>query len=309
MPADLAARPARAPILGWPTAGDAASWGPWIGAILAIGLSVAALAQLSHASTAALAMVRRLSPAVWIAFAAGYLIQPIADLVIFRRVWRLPLSAFGVMLRKVVINETLFGYTGELYFYLWAKRRPELSQAPFGAIKDVNVISALAANVLTLVLLPVSASGLERLSLHPRFGFALWSGLGFVALTFSALLFARRLFSLGRRDLVFVTVVHALRLAATTGLTLLVWRLALPEVAMGLWLVLLASRLLLARLPFLANKDLVFANLMLVLFGAGSPTALLLATLALATLAAHVAVMALVGSQDLLGVVRRLVRP
>lgn len=280
-----------------------------MGGILAIGLSAAALAQLSHASADALAMVRRLSPAVWIAFAAAYLIQPVADLVIFRRLWRLPLEAFGVMLRKVVINETLFGYTGEFYFYLWAKRRAALSDAPFGAIKDVNVLSALAANVLTLVLLPVSAAGLERLSLHPGFGFALWSGLGFVALTFGVLLFARRVFSLSRRDLVFVAIVHALRLAATTGLTLLVWRLALPHVAMGLWLVLLASRLLLARLPFLANKDLVFANLMLVLFGAGSPTALLLATLAIATLLAHVAVMALVGSQDLLGAVRRIVRP
>ena len=273
MAADIAARPARSLSLSNP------AWRSWAGGLLAVGLAAVTLLQLSESSSQALAMVQRFSPALWGVFVLLYLVQPLADLVIFRRLWRLPLAGLGVMMRKVVINETLFGYGGELYFYIWARRRRELSEAPFGTIKDVNVISALTANVLTLALLLVSAHGLEKVNLATQFGPALWPGLA-----------------------------HVLRLAITTVLTLLLWRMALPQVAWEVWLALMAGRLLLARLPFLPNRDLVFANLLLVLFGAGSPTALLLATLAIATLLAHLVVIVLVGSPDLLRAVGKAVR-
>jgi len=318
MAADFAARPAGSPALTGRAVGSGEpeavlprpsyAWRAWAGGLLAIGLSAAVLVQLSQASSETLETVRRLSPAVWSVFAVLYLVQPLADLVIFRRLWRLPITGLGVILRKVVINETLFGYGGELCFYLWAKRRPELSAAPFGAIKDVNVISALGANILTLIMLLVSAACLERVDLEREFGPAFWPGLGVIALTFGVMFFARRVFSLTRRELAFVAMAHTVRLAATSGLTLLLWRLALPEVAPGVWLALMAGRLLMARLPFLPNKDLMFANLILVLFGVGSPTALLLATLAIATLIAHLAVIVLVASPGLLRAVRKAVR-
>ena len=302
MAADIAARPARSLSLSNP------AWRSWAGGLLAVGLAAVTLLQLSESSSQALAMVQRFSPALWGVFVLLYLVQPLADLVIFRRLWRLPLAGLGVMMRKVVINETLFGYGGELYFYIWARRRRELSEAPFGTIKDVNVISALTANVLTLALLLVSAHGLEKVNLATQFGPALWPGLALIALSFGLLLFARRVFSLTRKDLIWVTWAHVLRLAITTVLTLLLWRMALPQVAWEVWLALMAGRLLLARLPFLPNRDLVFANLLLVLFGAGSPTALLLATLAIATLLAHLVVIVLVGSPDLLRAVGKAVR-
>ncbi len=282
--------------------------GSWAGGLLAVGLSAAALLQMRGASAEALATVQRLSPAVWGVFGLLYLTQPVADYVIFRRLWRLPIAGFGVMLRKVVINEILFGYSGELYFYLWARRRAALSDAPFGAIKDVNILSALLSNVMTLAMLLVSAAGLERVNLARELGPALWPGLALVGLSFGVLFFSRRVFSLTRQELVFVSVVHAVRLLAASGLTLWLWRLALPDVALGVWVVLMTSRLLLARLPFVANKDLVFANLVLVLFGVGSPTALLLATLAFATLLAHLAVVVVVGAPDLFRAVGKKAR-
>ena len=282
---------------------------PWAGGLLAVGLFGAALLQLSQVSAEALATVRRLSPAAWGVFALLCLAQPVADMVIFRRLWRLPLRGFAVMMRKTVINEFLFGYTGELYFYLWARRQAGLSEAPFGAIKDVNILSALGGNVLTLILLPISAVVVQKVSLVRELGPVLWPGLVVVALTFGLLLFRRRVFSLTRGELAYVAAVHGLRLLVVSGLTLLLWRLALPGVAFGVWLVLLTGRLLLARLPFVANKDLMFANLVLLLFGAGSPTALLLATLAIVTLLAHLAITALVSAPRMLTAARSEVQP
>ncbi|WP_091743154.1 hypothetical protein [Phenylobacterium immobile] len=265
-------------------------WTVWAAGALAVGLGAAATAQLSRASDETLAMIGQLSPAVWAAWVALYLVQPVADAVIFRRLWGLKLADFGVVLRKVAINEVLFGYTGELFFYLWARRRARLAAAAFGAIKDVNIVSALGGNVLTLATLGLSAHALKSIDLGRQLGPLLWPSLAVVGLSFAVPLFARRLFSLTRRELLYVSVVHAARMAVSSALTLLVWRSALPGVEPGVWLALLAGRLLLARLPLVANKDLVFANLLLALFGAGSPTAILLATLAIATLLTHLAV-------------------
>lgn len=275
---------------------------PWAGGVFAIALFIVTLLQLGQVSSEALATVQRLPPSVWLVFGLLYLVQPLADQLIFRRLWGLSFRSFGVMLRKVVINEILFGYSGELYFYVWAKGRAELGKTPFGAVKDVNILSALGGNIQTLILLMVSAISLTQIDLAHQFGPALWPGLAMVALTFGVLLFRKQVFSLSRPELVFVAWVHAARIVASTGLTLLLWWLALPEVAPEIWLVLLASRLLLARLPFVANKDLVFANIVLVLMGAGSPAALLLATVAIATLMMHLAVTVVVGAPDLLRV-------
>lgn len=279
-------------------------WMLWAAAGLALALTAAAGAQLSRASAETFAMIRQLSPTVWAAWIALYLVQPIADAAIFRRLWGLRAADFGVVARKVAINELLFGYVGELYFYLWARRRAGLADAAFAAIKDVNIVSALGGNALTLAVLAISAFALRSIDIGRQLGPLLWPGLGVVALSFAILVFARRVFSLSRRELIEVAAIHLVRLAAASVLTLLVWRLALPGVEPAIWLALLAGRLLLARLPFVANKDLVFANLMLALFGAGSPTAILLAALAIATLLAHLAVIFLTGASDRLRAIR-----
>jgi hypothetical protein len=95
-----------------------------------------------------------------------------------------------------------------------------------------------------------------------------------------------------------------LRVLATTGLTVLLWRLALPEVALGVWLLLAALRLLVARLPFLTNKDLVFANLAFLVIGRETEIGALLGTLAVMTLVAHLTVVLLLAGPDALRAIR-----
>jgi len=87
----------------------------------------------------------------WLVFTANYFSGPIGDWIIFRRLWRIPWSGLGALIRKLVTNELVFGYLGETQFYAWA--RANMTVAPFGAIKDVAVLSALVGNVATLALL------------------------------------------------------------------------------------------------------------------------------------------------------------
>ncbi|WP_181242635.1 hypothetical protein [Caulobacter vibrioides] len=72
--------------------------------------------------------------------------------------------------------------------------------------------------------------------------------------------------------------------------------MALPEVESGVWLVLMAVRYLVSRIPLLANKDLVFGNLMVFLLGPQAVVAVLLAALALATLLIHLGVIVILGA-------------
>jgi hypothetical protein len=55
--------------------------------------------------------------------------------------------------KKRISNEVLLGYSGEAYFYAWARQRTQMVAAPFGAVKDVTILSAIAGNAITLIMM------------------------------------------------------------------------------------------------------------------------------------------------------------
>lgn len=281
----------------------------WLGGALSAGLVVAIVLQLGGASAEVLKTIGRLPLLAWPALVLLYLIQPVFDFAVFRRLWNLPAAGFEALLRKNVINEVVLGYSGEAYLYVWARRAASVVPAPFAAIKDANIVSALLGNVLTLVLAAISATQLRDLDFAQRMGPALWSGLIPLGISLGVLAFGRRVFSLRLSQLAYVTVVCGLRLIVWIGLNVLIWRMALPDVPAGLWIVLLAIRCLVSRIPLITNKDLVFGNLMLLLLGPHSTVAVLLAALALITLVLHLAVIVGLGAVDLARSVRRASRP
>lgn len=274
---------------------------PWalLGATLGAGMALAIVLQLRSATFEVLATIRQLPTLVWPALLLLYLVQPLFDFVVFRRLWNLPPAGLTALLRKNVINEVVLGYSGEAYLYLWARRTAGAAGAPFAAIKDVNILSALLGGVLTLVLAAISMTQLRELDFARQVGAALWSGVIPLAISAGVLLFGRRVFSLSLPQLAYVGAIHIVRLAIWTGLTLLIWRMALPEVPASDWIVLLAIRCLVSRLPLISNKDLLFGNLVLLALSPHAPIAVLLAALALITLLLHLMVIVGLGVLDL----------
>lgn len=271
----------------------------WVGVALSIGLVAAVVLQLGGATSEILTAIRDLPPLVWPVLLLLYLVQPAFDYLIFRRLWDLPPAGFKALLRKNVINEVVLGYSGEAFLYVWARRAAQVVEAPFAAIKDANIISALLGNLLTLALAAISLAELRNLDFAQRLGPALWSGLIPMAISVGVLIFGRQVFSLRLGQLAYVGAVNIGRLAAWTVLNIAVWRMALPEVPTGQWIVLLAIRCLISRIPLISNKDLVFGNLVLLLLGAHSSVAVLLAALAFVTLVMHLAVIVALGAIDL----------
>ena len=239
------------------------------------------------------------SPWFWMIFAGYYLAGPVSEWFIYRRLWQMPLSGLGALIRKLVSNEILLGYLGEAQFYGWARSRLKFVTAPFGAIKDVTILSALVGNFATLAMLvwawPLVASG--HLGMEGR---TVFLSLGVVLVTsFVILLFRERLFTLPRRELWFISAVHLARIAAVVIFSARMWHAVLPEVETSLWIVMATLRMLVSRLPLLPNKDVVFAGIAVFLLGHDVEIAGLMTLMAVLLLVTHLIVGGLFALADL----------
>lgn len=271
-----------------------------LGTILSLIVLGAAIYQARHLD---LAMIIGLVPSsltFWGLFAISYLIGPASDWFIFQRLWGVGAGALGALIRKLIYNELLVGYLGEVYFYGWARRNLKFVTTPFGAVKDVAVLSALAGNVTTLVFLAVAFPFLRLLPLHDHVTPIGWSLAFVLGTSLVVMLLRRSLFSLERRELEMVFAVHLLRILATTLLSAVLWHLVLPDVALGWWLALATIRLLISRLPFIPNKDVVFAGIAVLALGGEVEMSALMALMAGLILTAHVLVGLSVALADLL---------
>ena len=260
-----------------------------VGAILSLIVVGAAIHQARGLDFATIRELLPTSPTFWVLFAISYLIGPATDWFIFHRVWGVGASAFGALIRKLTYNEMLVGYFGEVYFYGWARHNLQFVTTPFGAVKDVAVLSAVAGNVTTLVFLAVAFPFVRLLPLHEH-ATAIGLSLAFVIGTSLAVMLLRHsLFSLEAKELKMVFAVHLFRILASAVLSAALWHLVLPDVALGWWLLLVTIRLLISRLPFVPNKDVVFAGIAVLALGEVAISALM-ALMAGLILAAHVLV-------------------
>ncbi len=262
-------------------------WAALASMAVSLALLVAVALQFKDLDFAKVQGLIPASPVFWVAFAVYYFAGPISEWVVYRRLWAMPVAGIGALLRKLVANELLLGYLGEAQFYAWARARTRLSEAPFGAIKDMTILSALAGNGATLVMLafawPYVSGG--QLGMEGTTAFA---SLGVVLLTsLGILLLRRQLFTLPKADLWFISAAHLARIAVILIASAVMWHAVLPGVAITLWLVLATLRMLISRLPLLPNKDVVFAGITVLFLGKGADVAALMAMMAVLLLVAH----------------------
>jgi hypothetical protein len=194
-----------------------------------------------------------------------FFIQPIADLVIYRNLLGigrpLPLS---IMLRKRFLNTVMLDYSGEAYFFFWAKRRLDLKKGILlHAVKDSNVLSAGAGlAILSLILLALVASGDVKLPAFLPAKFWTLASIGSlpIVLCLALVIGGHRVTALSRVEIALTFAIHTARSIAVLSLEFVLWWLsgALPSTLVCLEFV--ALRLLLTRLPLIPGKDLLFVG-------------------------------------------------
>ena len=280
------------PARSWSMLGG--GWTAWAGVVTSVAILGTVAWHLGDDRLLGLVDDLPASPGFWLVFAALYMTQPVSDWVIFRRLWGLPVGGLVPLMKKRVSNELLLGYSGEVYFYAWARQHLRLDASPFGAVKDVTIMSALMGNLVTLVLLAVSAPFLLDVLPTIPLGLDAWAVFGslgvVIACSLGVMLFRHRVLSLTRAELRYTAVVHLVRIVLGLGLSAWMWHLALPAMAIGWWLVLATWRQLVSRLPLLPNKDVMFAAVAVFLVGEQNGIGGLMALIAALLLAADLLV-------------------
>lgn len=263
-------------------------WPTILGAALTVAMIVGLGRELFGSGLAGLERAVPADPLFYLCFALLYLGAPSFDLLIFRRLWRIPWAGgFAALNKKRIANDVVLGYSGEAYFYAWARDRCRMVAAPFGAVKDVAILSGIAGNAATILLCAIALPLGYQLIPPAYLRAVIASATVTIVVSVTILALSKRVFSLPRRELRDVFAIHALRIAASSVLLAFCWHFAMPSVTIGMWLFLSAGRLLVSRLPFMPNKDLLFANFAILLIGQDRALSEMIAFTAALTLLVH----------------------
>ena len=188
-----------------------------------------------------------------------FFLQPIGDLLVYANLWGTPPSIRAI-LRKRFLNSVMLDYSGELFFYFWARKHLDLAGGVLvHSIKDSNVLSAGAglAMVYIVGLALIAAGGLPV-----RLGEENWPYIvaGSLPLLLCAVLVLahNKVTVLSRGQIAATFGIHAGRSLSVLAVEFGLWELsgAMPGWVASLQFV--ALRLLVTRLPLLPNKDLIF---------------------------------------------------
>jgi hypothetical protein len=267
-------------------------WPMLLGAAVSLLMVVGLARELFDKGLAGLSQAAPNSWIFYLFFILFYLGPPTFDYIIYHRLWRIPLSGMVALHRKRIANEVVLGYSGDAYFYAWARQRTKMVAAPFGAVKDVTILSAIAGNGITLAMLLLVLPLASGLLTPAQFNTALVSIGVILAISLPFLIFSKRVFSLERAQLWWIFGMHALRILFGSVVIACAWHFAMPEVSLAMWMGLAAARLLVSRLPLVPNKDLLFANFAIILIGQGQALSDMLAFSAALTLLIHVVLIA-----------------
>jgi len=213
------------------------------------------------------------SSVFYICFIAFYFAQPLGELIIYRKLWDLDSFRYlMVFLRKRVFNFAVLAYSGEAFLYMWARSQPRLKERPLMSnIKDNMILSAMASNAMTvaMVVFFLATGQMQRFfKVAPQIElyFAI-AGLLAIVLLAAVLRFRHSILGLSGGGIALVSTVHSVRLLFILVLQTIMWSNALPDVPLQTWLVILTLELVLTRIPFLPNQDLVFLALVMSVAG------------------------------------------
>lgn len=204
-------------------------------------------------------------PLFYLFFLALYVSLPVAEVLVYRIAWGpLPRGAlFRALVRKRVLNRDVLGYSGEVFLYGWARKHVQGSDREIlKSIRDTNIVSSLASTLIAVILLGIflylGHFNVRMWIEHQPVHYVLAAVLGIAILGVLIWRFRRYLFSMAWHTALLVFGVYAARLVLGQALQIGQWAVVLPAVAIGVWFTFAAVSLILSRIPFVPNQDLVF---------------------------------------------------
>ncbi|MFT9015469.1 MAG: hypothetical protein ABF990_06990 [Acetobacter sp.] len=211
-----------------------------------------------------------------------FVILPFSEKIIFTRLIRsgtkIPAMIF---FRKRILNNSFLEYSGESYFYLWAKTHLSITKTRlFHLVKDSAVLSGAAGFVVVfsaVVLLLFTHNTVY----NTVKSYLTWKTAALIALPIVPVIVlvagGRLATGLSRREMSLTFFVHLSRSSLTFVLEMLALFVSGAVADLALCFNLVTLRLLITRIPLLPGKDLLFLG---VGFGAAKVLAVSQAALA-----------------------------
>jgi hypothetical protein len=206
------------------------------------------------------------TPGFYVLVLAAFMVQPVAELLIYRGLWPIRiLHGLKVFFAKRVYNDELFGYSGEAVLFGWARKHTALDdRVLLRNVRDVNILSAfsamaIAAGLLTLLVVSGVAE-MPEITLPVEGGRIIIAALLGVLVAVVIIRFRRHMFALSAGDAARILGIHTARFSLFHILVVLQWFAAMPHVTLGVWLTLIATVIVVNRIPFVPSKDLLFVG-------------------------------------------------
>jgi hypothetical protein len=236
--------------------------------------------QLSEVGWSAVFSSLPETPWFYVIFALRYFVQPLSEIPAYELVWKTPLwRHWTAFIRKRVYNFAVMGYSGEAFFTLWARRTLRHSDRDIlVGVKDNNLVSALVSNAATAAIVAVLfvLGDLER-EMDAIPGGAVLFALAFLSaasLAVAVITFRRRLIQLPKGMTRKIIAINVVRIGVVFVLHAMLYASAIPGAPLAAWLMFIALQLVLSRVPFVPNQDIVFLTAALSLAPAiGAPEA------------------------------------
>ncbi|MEX0609954.1 MAG: hypothetical protein WEA79_08360 [Balneolaceae bacterium] len=194
----------------------------------------------------------------------NYFLLPVSEVFTYRMSWDIKIKeSFSIFIIKRVYNKDVLGYSGELQLFSWARKRLGKSDKEiFKVIRDNNILSSVASTTIAFILLLVFfATGQISLLDYLRGENAFtYISIAIIVVIIGIVLwrFRKFFFSMPKKTAFSVLGIHTSRFILVNILQLVQWYVVMPEIPLRIWFTYLSVTLVLSRIPFLPNKDLVF---------------------------------------------------
>jgi len=213
------------------------------------------------------------APLFYVIFLLAYFQLPLFEIWIYRLTWSFDaIKSIPTFIIKRVYNKDVMGYSGELYFYVWAKKMLSLPDKELmTTIKDNNVISSVASTMVSAGLLSIFVfTGQVKLSDWFTYdNIVYWSVGGFLAVLLAALgyQFRNYVIHMPWKTAFSIFGIQTFRLVFVQVLNILMFYAVMPDTPLYVWFTYLSVEIILSRIPLVPNKDFVFVSLSIGLAG------------------------------------------
>lgn len=245
----------------------------WFQRFLFVGIVIWMGIELTNVGWMAVWESLPTQPLFYLFFLIAYFQLPFFEVWIYRLTWVFDaVKSIPTFIIKRVYNKDVLGYSGELYFFVWAKKHLSLKDKDIlFTIKDNNIISSVASTVVSVGLLSIFFFT-GQVPIDEWFKadqLVYWiSGIVFALVLFIVLYrFRNYVIHMSWRTAFSIFGIQMLRLLVVQVLNLLMFYVVMPETPMYVWFTYLSIEIILSRIPFLPNKDFIFVSLSISLAG------------------------------------------